>query len=83
MYQAKVKGNMKKLYEVIMEKKKYNALAITMWDFSWIERNWPGAGFDDIDKALDELVERGYNAVRIDWERYEQGMDTEASVVFQ
>ena len=49
-----------------MEKKTYNALAITMWDFSWIERNWPGAGFEDIDKALDELVERGYNAVRID-----------------
>lgn len=45
---------------------KYNALAITMWDFSWIERRWPGAGFEDIDKALDELTERGYNAVRID-----------------
>lgn len=49
-----------------MEKKNYHALAITMWDFSWIERNWSGAGFEDIDKALDELVERGYNAVRID-----------------
>lgn len=49
-----------------MKKNKYNALAITMWDFSWIERNWPGSGFEDIDKALDELVERGYNAVRID-----------------
>lgn len=41
-------------------------LAITMWDFSWIERRWPGAGYEDFDKALDELVERGYNAVRID-----------------
>ncbi len=41
-------------------------LAITMWDFSWLERRWPGAGFEDWDKALDELAERGYNAVRID-----------------
>lgn len=41
-------------------------LAITMWDFSWLERRWPGAGYEDWDKALDELTERGYNAVRID-----------------
>ena len=40
--------------------------AITMWDFSWLERRWPGAGYEDIDHALDELVERGYDAVRID-----------------
>lgn len=40
--------------------------AITMWEFSWIERRWPGAGYEDWDQALDELVERGYNAVRID-----------------
>jgi len=37
-----------------------------MWDFSWLERRWPGAGYEDWDKALDELVERGYDAVRID-----------------
>ncbi len=41
-------------------------LAITMWDFSWLERRWPGAGYEDWDNALDELIERGYNAVRID-----------------
>jgi Sugar-binding cellulase-like len=41
-------------------------LAITMWDFSWIERRWTGAGYEDWDVALDELVERGYDAVRID-----------------
>ena len=40
--------------------------AIAMWDFSWIERRWPGAGYEDWDVALDELVERGYDAVRID-----------------
>jgi hypothetical protein len=40
--------------------------AITMWDFSWIERRWPGAGYEDWDRALDELTQRGYNAVRID-----------------
>lgn len=40
--------------------------AIAMWDFSWLERRWPGAGYEDWDKALDELAERGYDAVRID-----------------
>ena len=40
--------------------------AIAMWDFSWLERRWPGAGYEDWDIALDELVERGYDAVRID-----------------
>lgn len=40
--------------------------AITMWDFSWIERRWPGAGYEDWDRALQELADRGYNAVRID-----------------
>lgn len=40
--------------------------AISMWEFSWIERRWPGAGYEDWDQALDELAERGYDAVRID-----------------
>jgi hypothetical protein len=40
--------------------------AITMWEFSWIERRWPGAGYEDWDRALDELKARGYDAVRID-----------------
>ncbi len=41
-------------------------LAITMWDSSWLRRRYPGGGFESFDTALDELVERGYNAVRID-----------------
>jgi hypothetical protein len=41
-------------------------LAIAMWDFSWLERRWPGGGYEDWDRVLDELVERGYAAVRID-----------------
>lgn len=41
-------------------------VAITMWDFSWLERRWPGGGYEDWGRALDELAERGYDAVRID-----------------
>lgn len=41
-------------------------LAITMWDFSWLERRWPGAGYEDWDAALDGLLVRGYDAVRIE-----------------
>jgi hypothetical protein len=41
-------------------------LAIAMWDFSWLERRWPGAGYEDWDRVLDGLAERGYDAVRID-----------------
>jgi hypothetical protein len=41
-------------------------LAITMWDFSWLERRWPGAGYEDWDQVLSELRVRGYQAVRID-----------------
>lgn len=45
---------------------KQKPLAITMWDFSWLERRWPGAGYENWDVALDELIVRGYNAIRID-----------------
>lgn len=41
-------------------------VAIAMWDFSWLLRHYDGGGFEDWDKALDELTERGYNAIRID-----------------
>ena len=43
-----------------------NPLAITLWDFSWLERRWPGAGYENPDEALRELKRRGYDAVRID-----------------
>lgn len=49
-----------------MQPKTMHPRAITMWDFSWIERRWSGAGYEDWDQALDELLERGYDAVRID-----------------
>ncbi len=44
----------------------FHPLAITMWEFSWLERRWPGAGYEDWDIALSDLKERGYDAVRID-----------------
>jgi len=37
-----------------------------MWEFSWLERRWPGAGYGNWDLALDQLVLRGYDAIRID-----------------
>lgn len=44
--------------------------AIAMWDFSWLLRHEPGhevgSEFADWDKVLDGLVERGYNAIRLD-----------------
>ncbi|MBI9104508.1 MAG: hypothetical protein JEY99_18985 [Spirochaetales bacterium] len=49
-----------------MKKKLQQPLAITMWDFSWLERRWPGAGFEDWIQCLDELKDRGYDAIRIE-----------------
>lgn len=48
------------------DRKLNHPLAIAMWDFSWLERRWPGAGYEDWDLVLSELKERGYDAVRID-----------------
>lgn len=41
-------------------------LAIAMWDFSWILRHHPYGEFENWDKVLNELAERGYNAIRLD-----------------
>lgn len=40
-------------------------LTISLWDFSWYTCTAPGEAFDDLDRAFDEAVERGYNTVRI------------------
>ena len=40
--------------------------AITMWDFSYLERRWTGGGYEDWPRVLEKLTQRGYDAVRID-----------------
>jgi hypothetical protein len=40
-------------------------LAICLWDFSWYTRAGHGEPFDDVDRAMAETADRGYNAVRI------------------
>ena len=37
-----------------------------MWDYSWLTQHYPGGAFADFNKAADELLERGFNTVRID-----------------
>jgi hypothetical protein len=38
-----------------------------MWDYSWLTQHYPGGGaFSDFGRAADQLVERGFNTVRID-----------------
>ncbi len=37
-----------------------------MWDYSWLHGHHPGGPFEDWDRCLDELVQRGFNTVRID-----------------
>lgn len=54
--------------------------AIAMWDFSWLLRRYRGGGFEHWDKVLDELVERGYNALRIDCFPQFIGLNDEAIV---
>ncbi len=41
-------------------------LAIAMWDFSWLLRHHRLGEFENWDRVLDELADRGYNALRID-----------------
>jgi sugar-binding cellulase-like protein len=41
-------------------------LTIAMWDYSWLNGHYPGGDFEDYDKVIDELIERGFNTVRID-----------------
>lgn len=41
-------------------------LTIAMWDFSWLNQHYKGGYFEDYNKVFDELIERGFNTVRID-----------------
>lgn len=41
-------------------------LTIAMWDFSWLNQHYKGGFFEDYNKVFDELIERGFNTVRID-----------------
>jgi len=49
-----------------MNSKTLRPTTITMWEFSWLERRWSGAGYEDWDLALYELKRRGYNTIRMD-----------------
>ena len=43
------------------------ALAVTMWEFSWlVRRSGAEAEYADWGRVLDELAERGYDAIRLD-----------------
>jgi hypothetical protein len=44
----------------------HDRVSIAMWDFSWMYMHYPGGAFEDFDSCLAQLVERGFNAVRID-----------------
>lgn len=48
----------------LMQMKK--PVAIAMWDYSWLLRHHKYGDFEDWEKVLDQFVERGYNALRID-----------------
>jgi len=41
-------------------------LTIAMWDYSWLFIHYKGGAFEDFNKVTDELLERGFNTVRID-----------------
>lgn len=40
--------------------------ALAMWDYSWAQLHDSSGPFHDWNQTLDELVERGYDAIRID-----------------
>ncbi len=41
-------------------------LTIAMWDYSWLNQHYEGGFYEDYNKVCDELIERGFNTVRID-----------------
>jgi hypothetical protein len=40
-------------------------MAISLWDFSWYTQAGPGEPFEDLDAAFTQLVDRGFNTIRI------------------
>ncbi len=40
-------------------------LTISLWDFTWYTQTMPGEPFHDLDAAMKEAVDRGYNTIRI------------------
>ncbi len=55
-------------------------VAIAMWDFSWILRHHRFGSFEDWDAVLDGLLERGYNAIRMDAMPQFVAADTDGNV---
>ena len=41
-------------------------LTIAMWDYSWLNQHYQGGDYEDYNQLTDELIERGFNTVRID-----------------
>jgi hypothetical protein len=41
-------------------------LTVAMWDFSWLYGHYPGGPFENFDRAISQLKDRGFNTVRID-----------------
>ncbi|MCE9614072.1 MAG: hypothetical protein K8T26_07330 [Lentisphaerae bacterium] len=41
-------------------------LAISLWLWNWLTDTGPGESFHDIEKSFKDLVDRGFNAIRID-----------------
>ncbi len=58
-------GNQAKL-DILPISLQQKPLAIAMWDFSWILRHHRYGEFEDWDRVLEGLSDRGYNAIRID-----------------
>ncbi|HEX6533593.1 MAG TPA: cellulase-like family protein [Gemmatimonadaceae bacterium] len=55
-------------------------LAIAMWDFSWILRHHRYGEFEHWDVVLEQLAERGYDAIRLDVMPQYVAADTDGTV---
>ena len=41
-------------------------LTIAMWDYSWLNGHYPGGSYEDFNQVTDELLDRGFNTIRIE-----------------